>query len=134
VLGDIVKVTPTSKVVGDLALFSVSGAIDWDEMEQHPEGFDLPESVLGFLRGELGEPVGGLPQPFATRALRHGDAGSASASRTELALLEGLDTPGRPRRAALSALMFRDRSGTSSRAGRATATSRCCRRRPCCMG
>ena len=62
--------TPTSKVVGDLALFVVSGGIDWDELRERPQEFDLPGSVLGFLRGELGEPAGGLPQPFAERALR----------------------------------------------------------------
>jgi pyruvate carboxylase len=65
VLGHIVKVTPTSKVVGDLALFVVSGNIDWQQLEQNPERFDLPDSVLGYLRGNLGEPARGLPQPFA---------------------------------------------------------------------
>src|ERR671917_1089211 len=54
-LGHIVKVTPTSKVVGDLALFVVSGNIDWEELRERPQEHDLPASVLGFLRGELGE-------------------------------------------------------------------------------
>ena len=106
VLGGIVKVTPTSKVVGDLALFVVSGAIDWGELEEHPERFDLPDSVLGYLRGELGEPVGGLPQPFATRALRVAE----ETGEQRRALAEGpsdvLQTPGRARRAALAKLIF----------------------------
>ena len=37
--------TPTSKVVGDLALFAVSAGVDWDELRERPERFDLPASV-----------------------------------------------------------------------------------------
>ena len=102
VLGDIVKVTPTSKVVGDLALFVVSGGVDWDELEKHPEKFDLPDSVLAFLRGELGRPAAGLPEPFATRALR--DAGEREAGAPELS--DDLDKPGQPRAVALARLMY----------------------------
>jgi pyruvate carboxylase len=103
-LGDIVKVTPTSKVVGDLALFVVSGGIDWDDLSEHPERFDLPDSVLAFLRGELGEPAGGLPQPFAERALR--GATSPDSSDTTDAETAQFPDPGPSRRAALSELMF----------------------------
>jgi pyruvate carboxylase len=102
-LGDIVKVTPTSKVVGDLALFVVSGAIDWDDLHEHPERFDLPDSVLAFLRGELGEPAGGLPQPFAERALRGASAGANGDDKAEEV---ELPPAGPARRAALSELMF----------------------------
>ncbi len=60
VLGHIVKVTPTSKVVGDLALFVVSGNIDWEQLERHPERFDLPDSVLDVSRrAASGSPRGG---------------------------------------------------------------------------
>jgi pyruvate carboxylase len=106
VLGDIVKVTPTSKVVGDLALFVVSGGVDWEELEEHPERFDLPDSVLGYLRGDLGEPAGGLPRPFANRALR--DAGRAGTPARPAApeLTHDLEVPGQPRRTALAKLMF----------------------------
>jgi len=55
-LGHIIKVTPTSKVVGDLAIFAVSAGIDLDELERNPARFDLPDSVLDFLRGSLGSP------------------------------------------------------------------------------
>ncbi len=69
ILGRIVKVTPTSKVVGDLALALAATGADPKEVEQHPERFDLPESVIGFLGGELGTPPGGWPEPFRTKAL-----------------------------------------------------------------
>jgi pyruvate carboxylase len=103
-LGDIVKVTPTSKVVGDLALFVVSGGIDWDDLREHPDRFDLPDSVLAFLRGELGEPAGGLPQPFAERALRRSTILRATGSNHNAPI--DLPTPGPARRAALAELMF----------------------------
>jgi pyruvate carboxylase len=106
VLGNIVKVTPTSKVVGDLALFVVSGAIDWDELEAHPERFDLPDSVLGYLRGELGEPIGGLPQPFASRALRTADRTGGHESVMDETLSESLRVAGPTRRSALAKLIF----------------------------
>ncbi|OJJ44659.1 hypothetical protein ASPZODRAFT_708694 [Penicilliopsis zonata CBS 506.65] len=54
-LGDIVKVTPTSKVVGDLAQFML----------------DFPASVLEFLEGLMGQPYGGFPEPLRSRALRN---------------------------------------------------------------
>src|SRR5215210_7689563 len=73
-LGHLVKVTPTSKVVGDLALYLVSSNIDPGEFEEDPAGHDLPDSVLGFLRGEIGTPPGGWPEPFRSRVLsRHDD-------------------------------------------------------------
>ncbi len=68
-LGHLVKVTPTSKVVGDLALYLLSAGIDPDELEKDPGSYDLPDSVIGFLRGDLGEPPGGWPEPFRSKAL-----------------------------------------------------------------
>ncbi|CAN5723636.1 pyruvate carboxylase [soil metagenome] len=68
-LGHLVKVTPTSKVVGDLALYVLSAGIDPDELEKDPGSYDLPDSVIGFLRGDLGEPPGGWPEPLRSRAL-----------------------------------------------------------------
>ena len=69
ILGRLVKVTPSSKVVGDLALHLVAVGADPDEFAEHPERFDIPDSVIGFLGGELGDPPGGWPEPFRTRAL-----------------------------------------------------------------
>ncbi|MBV8964805.1 MAG: pyruvate carboxylase, partial [Mycobacteriaceae bacterium] len=58
ILGRLVKVTPSSKVVGDLALALVGAGVSADEFAANPARFDIPESVIGFLRGELGEPPG----------------------------------------------------------------------------
>src|SRR5690349_17547978 len=68
-LGRLVKVTPSSKVVGDLALHLVGAGVRPEDFEADPAHFDIPDSVVGFLRGELGEPPGGWPEPFRTRAL-----------------------------------------------------------------
>ncbi|OBK54738.1 pyruvate carboxylase [Mycobacterium kubicae] len=70
VLGRLIKVTPSSKVVGDLALALVGSGITADEFAADPARFDIPESVVGFLQGELGEPAGGWPEPLRTKALQ----------------------------------------------------------------
>jgi len=69
ILGNIVKVTPSSKVVGDLALALVGANADPAAFEANPTAFDIPDSVIGFLNGELGEPPGGWPEPFRSKAL-----------------------------------------------------------------
>lgn len=69
-LGRLVKVTPSSKVVGDLALHLVGAGVGAADFESDPGKFDVPDSVIGFLRGELGDPPGGWPEPFRTRALQ----------------------------------------------------------------
>ncbi|MCW2788232.1 MAG: pyruvate carboxylase, partial [Aeromicrobium sp.] len=69
ILGNVVKVTPSSKVVGDLALHLVAVGADPQEFADDPASFDIPESVIGFLSGELGDPPGGWPEPFRTKAL-----------------------------------------------------------------
>jgi pyruvate carboxylase len=69
ILGNIVKVTPSSKVVGDLALYLCGAGADVAEFERNPAIFDLPDSVIGFLSGELGVPAAGWPEPFRTKAL-----------------------------------------------------------------
>jgi pyruvate carboxylase len=71
ILGNIVKVTPSSKVVGDLALYLCGANADVAEFERDPASFDLPDSVIGFLSGELGVPAAGWPEPFRAKAL-HG--------------------------------------------------------------
>ncbi len=68
-LGGIVKVTPSSKVVGDLALYLVGTGVEAKDFEANPGEYDVPDSVVGFLHGELGDPPGGWPEPFRTRAL-----------------------------------------------------------------
>ncbi|MGA9102523.1 pyruvate carboxylase [Aeromicrobium sp.] len=69
ILGNVVKVTPSSKVVGDLALHLVAVGADPDEFAADPTSYDIPDSVIGFLSGELGDPPGGWPEPFRTKAL-----------------------------------------------------------------
>jgi pyruvate carboxylase len=69
ILGNIVKVTPSSKVVGDLALALVGAKADPADFEANPTRYDIPDSVIGFLNGELGDPPGGWPEPFRTKAL-----------------------------------------------------------------
>jgi len=104
-LGHIIKVTPTSKVVGDLAIFAVSAGIDFDELERSPARFDLPDSVLDFLRGALGRPPAGFPQPFTERALS-GRPKPPPTPPLEPATLEALRRPGRERQLLLAELMF----------------------------
>ena len=60
--GDIIKVTPSSKVVGDMALFMIQN--DFSEEDVYARGNELnfPESVVSFFRGDLGQPVGGFPE------------------------------------------------------------------------
>jgi pyruvate carboxylase len=69
ILGRIVKVTPSSKVVGDLALYLCGIGADPAAFEKDPASYDIPDSVIGFLEGELGTPPGGWPEPFRTKAL-----------------------------------------------------------------
>ena len=69
-LGDIVKVTPTSKVVGDLAQFMVSNQFSFEDVQKKATQLDFPESVLEFFEGLMGQPYGGFPEPLRSDALR----------------------------------------------------------------
>ncbi len=69
ILGRPPKVTPSSKVVGDLALHLAAADADPADFEANPEKYDIPDSVVGFLSGELGDLPGGWPEPFRTKAL-----------------------------------------------------------------
>ncbi|KAG8463392.1 hypothetical protein KFE25_004903 [Diacronema lutheri] len=69
-LGDVIKVTPSSKVVGDLANFMVANNLRPDELVERAADLDFPDSVLQYLRGEIGTPPGGFPEPLRTRALK----------------------------------------------------------------
>lgn len=69
-LGDIVKVTPTSKVVGDLAQFMVANNLTPKDVEEKAEQLDFPSSVLEFFEGLMGQPYGGFPEPLRSKALR----------------------------------------------------------------
>ncbi len=71
--GDIIKVTPTSKVVGDMALAMVTGNLTPADVLDPNKEIAFPESVVSFFRGELGQPVGGFPEALQKKVL-NGDA------------------------------------------------------------
>jgi pyruvate carboxylase len=102
-LGRIIKVTPTSKVVGDLALYLSAAGMTVEELEANPRSADLPDSVIGFLHGELGTPEGGFPEPFRTAALvgRREVASHVDLDAESEAALKGPE-----RRATLNRLLF----------------------------
>lgn len=60
--GDIVKVTPSSKVVGDMALFMVQNELTSDDIYARGRELSYPESVVSFFQGDLGQPTGGFPK------------------------------------------------------------------------
>ncbi|MCC7417167.1 MAG: pyruvate carboxylase [Acidobacteria bacterium] len=69
VLGDIVKVTPSSKVVGDLALFMVTNGLTAGDLLSSRTPLSYPRSVVEMLQGMLGEPDGGWPKTFQRAVL-----------------------------------------------------------------
>ncbi|MGG1678853.1 pyruvate carboxylase [Neobacillus sp. NRS-1170] len=60
--GDIVKVTPSSKVVGDMALFMVQNELTEEDVLQKGQSLDFPDSVIELFEGYLGQPHGGFPE------------------------------------------------------------------------
>jgi len=70
ILGRPPKVTPSSKVVGDLALHLVAVNADPKDFEENPQNYDIPDSVIGFMAGELGDLPGGWPEPFRSKVLK----------------------------------------------------------------
>ena len=67
--GDIVKVTPTSKVVGDMALFMVTSGLTPEDVVDPDKEIAFPESVIQLFRGELGQPPGGWPKALQSKVL-----------------------------------------------------------------
>ncbi|MCV7205897.1 pyruvate carboxylase [Mycolicibacterium peregrinum] len=105
VLGRLVKVTPSSKVVGDLALALVGAGVSAAEFAADPAKYDIPDSVIGFLRGELGDPPGGWPEPLRTKALE-GRGPAKPIQELSVTDEELLAAPGPKRQAALNRLLF----------------------------
>ncbi|RKT57096.1 pyruvate carboxylase [Saccharothrix australiensis] len=101
-LGRLVKVTPSSKVVGDLALHLVGAGVSPQDFEAEPNKFDIPASVVGFLSGELGDPPGGWPEPFRSKALQGRAAPRGVAELTD----EDRAGLANDRRATLNRLLF----------------------------
>jgi pyruvate carboxylase len=67
--GDVIKVTPTSKAVGDLAMLMVSSGLSRAQVEDPAREVAFPESVVEFFRGGLGQPYGGFPQALQRKVL-----------------------------------------------------------------
>ena len=114
-LGRPTKVTPSSKVVGDLALHLVAMGVDPQDFEENPGNYDVPDSVVGFMAGELGDLPGGWPEPFRTKILAGKnpqiEPAEITADQEKVLIL-----PGRDRQELLNTLLFpgptRDWEGT----------------------
>ena len=106
ILGRPTKVTPSSKVVGDLALHLVAVNADPNDFAENPQNYDIPDSVIGFMAGELGDLPGGWPEPFRTKVLagKNIKFNQASVSQEDLAILAGDDSTAR--QAVLNRLLF----------------------------
>ncbi|VCU58041.1 Pyruvate carboxylase [Tritonibacter mobilis] len=68
--GDIVKVTPSSKVVGDMALMMVSQGLTRAQVEDPKSDVSFPDSVVDMMRGNLGQPPGGFPEGIVNKVLK----------------------------------------------------------------
>lgn len=68
--GDLIKVTPSSKVVGDFALYMMTNNLTEAEVMERGESIDFPQSTKSFFRGELGQPYGGFPKKLQKLVLR----------------------------------------------------------------
>lgn len=68
--GDIVKVTPSSKVVGDMALMMISQGLTRDDVENPDKDISFPDSVVDMMRGSLGQPPGGWPEGIQKKVLK----------------------------------------------------------------
>ncbi|KGA05887.1 MAG: pyruvate carboxylase [Pontimonas sp.] len=104
-LGRPTKVTPSSKVVGDLALHLVAMDVNPTDFEENPGKYDVPDSVVGFMAGELGDLPGGWPEPFRTKILKgkkpSREVGTLTPGQEQVLLAPGLE-----RRALLNELLF----------------------------
>ncbi len=69
-LGDIIKVTPSSKVVGDLALFLVQNNLEPEDLYTKGENLSFPDSVVSFFKGMMGQPYGGFNERLAKIVLK----------------------------------------------------------------
>jgi pyruvate carboxylase len=69
-LGDIIKVTPSSKVVGDLAQFMIQNKLSKDDVMKRAEELSFPSSVVEHMQGQIGQPLYGFPEPLRSRILK----------------------------------------------------------------
>lgn len=106
ILGRPTKVTPSSKVVGDLALHLVAVGADPEDFAANPQNYDVPDSVVGFMAGELGDLPGGWPEPFRTKVLQGKNIkfGVTELSAEDKVILESNDS--KLKRSTLNRLLF----------------------------
>ncbi|PIO55028.1 carboxylase domain protein, partial [Teladorsagia circumcincta] len=69
-LGDIIKVTPSSKIVGDLAQFMVQNNLTRETLVDRADDLSFPKSVVDYMQGNIGQPPYGFPEPLRTKVLR----------------------------------------------------------------
>lgn len=69
--GNLVKVTPSSKVVGDMAIFMVTNNLYPEDVMERGEDISFPESVINFFKGDLGQPLGGFPKELQRIILKN---------------------------------------------------------------
>lgn len=69
-LGDIIKVTPSSKVVGDLAIFMVQNGLTPENIVEKGKDFDFPDSTVSYFEGMIGQPEGGFPKDLQKVVLK----------------------------------------------------------------
>jgi pyruvate carboxylase len=105
ILGRPTKVTPSSKVVGDLALQMAAAGVEPADFETEPGNYDIPESVIAFMAGDLGDLPGGWPEPFRTKVLegRTMKNGTTPLTEAQRAKLDGTTDE---RRLMLNQLLF----------------------------
>ncbi|MBF0815281.1 pyruvate carboxylase [Microbacterium paludicola] len=105
ILGRVPKVTPSSKVVGDLALHLAAVKADPADFAENPHKYDVPDSVVGFMAGELGDLPGGWPEPFRSKVLAGRDVkiGVTPLAADDQAALDGDSAT---RRSTLNRLLF----------------------------
>jgi pyruvate carboxylase len=105
ILGRPPKVTPSSKVVGDLALHLVAVGADPEDFATNPQNYDVPDSVIGFMAGALGDLPGGWPEPFRSKVLK-GKTVDLSLTEVSTEDLDFLSGSKQDRRATLNRLLF----------------------------
>lgn len=69
-LGDIVKVTPSSKAVGDMAIFMVQNNLNEENIYEKAKGMDFPDSIVSYFEGMMGQPEGGFPEGLSKLVLK----------------------------------------------------------------
>jgi len=69
-MGDLIKVTPSSKVVGDMAQFMVQNGVTPDNILEKADSLSFPQSVVEFFQGYIGQPPFGFPEPLRTKVLK----------------------------------------------------------------